>query len=316
MNCITPYWVKSEKGVWDKLAKEFKLWLPVPCQKCPACLDRKVKQYTFMMEQEAKRSDNGYFVTLTYNDKKLPRYLCKNHGLVMHLVKKDLQDYFKRVREHMRRRKSPGHEELRLCNMRGIRVSRNARIDLKPMRYFACGEYGSINKRPHMHICVFNVFPVHLEHGWNDWGIVDIQPFNSNRAYYTAEYIMQSEDDRFNVECDCVDKNEKSFHVRSSFLGFSYIEDMKNWHLLCLRERGLVHLMSGAKVAMPKSFKKEIYSDLELLILRQKTFEEVSRLDSERNDRWIQKGYEVGEQLLSLHKAMFNEKEAIKRLKL
>lgn len=60
------------------------------------------------------------FITLTYNDEKLPEY----GGL----RKDDLQRFFKRLRHHV-----------------------------GTFRYYACGEYGDNTQRAHYHACVFGV---------------------------------------------------------------------------------------------------------------------------------------------------------------
>ncbi len=70
---------------------------------------------------EASLFDCNSFLTLTYSDEHLPR-----GGT---LVKKHFQDFMKRLR-----RKFPD----------------------SPIRYFHCGEYGDVSRRPHYHACVFN----------------------------------------------------------------------------------------------------------------------------------------------------------------
>ena len=69
---------------------------------------------------ENQMHEDGCFITLTYDDNNLPSMRT--------LVKKDLTDFFKRLR------KSLG--------------------DVK-VRYFAVGEYGERFKRPHYHIILF-----------------------------------------------------------------------------------------------------------------------------------------------------------------
>lgn len=98
----------------------------VPCGKCRACRENRRLQWIKRCKLELL-SCNGVasFLTLTYNGKNCPE----------HLVKKHLQDFFKRLRN----------------------VNRDYGLNLGKLRYFAVGEYGSKKKRPHYHAIVFNV---------------------------------------------------------------------------------------------------------------------------------------------------------------
>lgn len=69
---------------------------------------------------ESKMHDRNCVVTLTYNDKELPADRS--------LVKRDLQLFMKRLRKEFG----------------------------SGIRFYACGEYGEKNKRPHYHAVLFN----------------------------------------------------------------------------------------------------------------------------------------------------------------
>lgn len=113
------------------------------------------------------------FVTLTYDDAHLPADGSLDH--------RHFQLFLKRLRFHF----SP-----------------------QLIRYYMCGEYGDINRRPHYHACLFNVhFPDQTI--WrkteadnyiyssptltNLWplGHTSIGALNSQTAAYTARYVMQ-----------------------------------------------------------------------------------------------------------------------------
>lgn len=79
---------------------------------------------------EAKMHDENSFITLTYADDHLPA----NNSL----HKKDVRDFLKRLRDH-------------------LRYHHNG----KKIRYFMCGEYGENFGRPHYHILIFG-------HDWED----------------------------------------------------------------------------------------------------------------------------------------------------
>lgn len=87
----------------------------LPCGKCAGCLADKASGWAVRCYHESTQHAVNSFATLTYADPAPPQ-----------LVKEDLQLFFKRLRA------------------RGVRF-----------RYFACGEYGSITRRPHYHVLFF-----------------------------------------------------------------------------------------------------------------------------------------------------------------
>ena len=96
--------------------------LLLPCGKCDSCRMTKRKDWAIRCACEAKYHLYNSFVTLTYDDSHLPRdYKLK---------KSDLQKFIKGLR-------NKGHK----------------------LRYFACGEYGSNNGRPHYHLICFGYMP-------------------------------------------------------------------------------------------------------------------------------------------------------------
>lgn len=140
-------------------------YVNVPCGKCPACLARLQQQWAFRIEQEVLRPSvvSALFVTLTY----APKYLPSDFSV----HKEDVQKYLKRLRTNLLRNFSPK------CNL----------------RYYACGEYGDLNNRPHYHlILAFNMSVPWkmIQSSWN-MGIVDISPFTLARAGYVAKYSLK-----------------------------------------------------------------------------------------------------------------------------
>ena len=96
----------------------------VPCGRCIGCRLERSRQWAMRCMHEKRLHKDNCFVTLTYDNKHLPEAGT--------LVKRDLQLFMKRLR-----------------NARGSGV-----------RFYACGEYGSLNRRPHYHLILFNVaFP-------------------------------------------------------------------------------------------------------------------------------------------------------------
>lgn len=96
----------------------------LPCGRCIGCRLERSRQWAVRCIHEASFHSDNCFLTLTYDDDHLP-----DRGS---LVKKDLTDFWKRLRKA---------------------------ISPKKLRYFACGEYGSKFERPHYHACVFGYMP-------------------------------------------------------------------------------------------------------------------------------------------------------------
>lgn len=112
----------------------------LPCGKCLSCIESRARTWAARCVLEASLYEQNCFITLTYQDKCIPRYgLCK----------KDVQKFIKRLRKYV------GSDH--------------------PIRYFCCGEYGEHTHRPHYHLIVFNWFPddvKFLRYGSNDQGFL------------------------------------------------------------------------------------------------------------------------------------------------
>ena len=98
----------------------------IPCGVCDNCIEQRTKAWAIRCSLEAGYYTNNCFLTLTYNDKCLPKYgLCK----------KDLLSFIK----HLRNKFGAG------------------------IRYYGCGEYGTTTDRAHYHLILFNFFPEDAE---------------------------------------------------------------------------------------------------------------------------------------------------------
>lgn len=101
----------------------------VPCGRCIGCGLERSRTWALRCVDESLLHKRNCAVTLTYRDDALI-YGNSEHAT---LYPKHLQNFWK---------------ELRKKYGRGD--------DGKGIRYFACGEYGTQNKRPHYHACIFN----------------------------------------------------------------------------------------------------------------------------------------------------------------
>lgn len=121
---------------------------------------------------EASLYDDNCFITLTYDDKHLPP-----GGT---LVKKDFQDFMKRLR---------------------------FKFSPRRIRFYQCGEYGETTSRPHYHACLFNLdFTDKVPYSGRDgvtlytsetleklWGkgFATVGAVTFDSAAYVARYIMK-----------------------------------------------------------------------------------------------------------------------------
>lgn len=131
MPCLSPITV-SKKGYVD-------LRVTVACGQCIGCRVDRTEDWTSRIVHETSLHDLSQFVTLTYSDKYLP--------LGNTLVKKDFQDFMKRLRKH------------------------HAGATGGKLRYFAVGEYGDTSERAHYHAVIFGIdFADKRPHSKNEHG--------------------------------------------------------------------------------------------------------------------------------------------------
>lgn len=172
--------------------------LLVPCQQCLGCRIDYSRKWAdrIVMEQLESPPNSCFFVTLTYNDEAIQKNLTGFSSEVIvdgdyvniqaaTLVKKDFQDFNKRLRKFY-----------------------SDHYDHDGIRFFMSGEYGSKYKRPHYHVCYFNL-PIQdlqlystnfrgdplytsptLERLWGN-GYVVIGELNWECAAYTARYVVK-----------------------------------------------------------------------------------------------------------------------------
>jgi len=161
----------SFKPLRDKSSVAEELLLP--CGMCKVCLLGKARDWSIRCYHEAFMYQKNCFITLTYNNEKLPfnGSLRKDH----------FQNFMKRLRKKFKQR---------------------------TIRYFMCGEYGKKLSRPHYHALLFNfdfedkeVFKVTqtgsliyrsktLEKLWQD-GYSSIGSITKKSAGYVARYTMK-----------------------------------------------------------------------------------------------------------------------------
>lgn len=97
-------------------------YINVPCGRCPSCRAAYSREWAVRSAMELETAGKGVFLTLTYAD------------APVRPVKKDLQDFWKRLRSY------------------GFNF-----------RYLACGEFGAEGLRPHYHAVLFGLSLEDLE---------------------------------------------------------------------------------------------------------------------------------------------------------
>ncbi|QXP07925.1 MAG: replication initiator protein [Arizlama microvirus] len=145
--------------------------VPLPCGQCIGCRLERSRQWAIRCVHEASLYERNSFITLTYDDK----YLPKDKSLK--------KEHFQRFMKRLRKRFGPN------------------------IRYFACGEYGEKKDRPHYHACLFNLDfrdkelfkvingnPVYkskeLSKVWR-YGFSSIGSLTFESAAYVARYITK-----------------------------------------------------------------------------------------------------------------------------
>ncbi len=226
MQCITPITVRNK----TKDINNQNLFVTVPCSKCVACLKRRTGHWSFRINQEAKISSSAAFLTLTYADEPL-----SDNGYPT-LVKKDFQDFFKRLRKKTNNK----------------------------LKYYACGEYGTKTKRPHYHAIVFNLphsflqKPEKLDPVWGH-GHTMLTHSNALTINYVVGYINKGNFERNGPNDDRL----KEFSLMSKKMGMNYltpkmIEYYRQRQIACI-----VH-EDGHILSMPRYYKQQIFTKKEL----------------------------------------------------
>lgn len=144
----------------------------VPCGTCDGCRTTKAKEWATRCMHEYQTSGGGSWLTLTYDDQKTNPGSSLDYDHLKHFI--------------MRLRKA----------LPGQRVS-----------YYAAGEYGEQNERPHFHMCLFGFWPsdafayppitdrtlyrsAFLDQKWTH-GNVKVGRITMASASYTAQYTLK-----------------------------------------------------------------------------------------------------------------------------
>lgn len=245
MNCINPFPLyfnpnKSYKSLLANLKYKGQ-FVEVPCGKCLPCRIQKSREWAMRMLHEYDKWDDAVFLTLTYDDDHLPYVdnplrpgIRSDRSITLKV--EELQLYFKRVRKALGKRK---------------------------IRYYACGEYGTENKRPHYHAIVYGVSILEhkLDRGkllggvlydcWQNKGFAYLGDVQYDSCAYVAGYIEGKYDDETNESVYTNTGRIPPFKLSSNGLGkefaLQHSEQLKE-NLLCK--------VRGKDCSLPRYYRK------------------------------------------------------------
>lgn len=151
----------------------------VPCGTCIGCRSDQGRDWAIRLMHESTQTYPSFFITLTYDEQNLPGQWPDDERPRGTLSPDDLSVFFKRLRKS----------------------------SSLPVRYYACGEYGSSGDRPHYHAALFGMrlldrtqigtrkgYPVFrsatLEKAWGN-GSTEITSLSWKSASYVAGYVQK-----------------------------------------------------------------------------------------------------------------------------
>lgn len=191
-----------------------------PCGKCLNCRIQYSSSWASrLMHELSSWNNNAVFLTLTYNDFFVPDQLYK----------KPLQLFFKRLRKRLK----------------------------TPIKYFACGEYGSAQKtsRPHFHAIIFGVDWTYnaLFHDLWPFGFIKVGSVTYDSCRYVTDYVLK----KYSGEKAKAEYGDKQvpFRLMSNGLGKSFflsnLDNMLSNHGFFVR---------GKKRSLPRYYRDLAYT--------------------------------------------------------
>ena len=250
--------------------------VPIPCGMCTSCRLDYSREWANRCYMESLESKDNYFITLTYDDDHLP---IGDKGNAT-LIKKDFQDFMKRLRKFYKD---------------------NFNVD--NIRFYACGEYGSQTYRPHYHFIGFNLpipdlstifidrskgsidisiknqsvsgdlyyYSAIIDKCWSK-GHVLVGKANWSTMAYVARYIMKKLKGQSKMAYDVLSiEPEFTLMSRSPGIGQKYFDA----HRSEILEKGYILVKRGDKVipaSIPRAFlrKQENWTDDDWILYYQR----------------------------------------------
>jgi hypothetical protein len=159
----------------------------------------------------------------------------------MTLRKRDFQLFMKRLRKEVAK------------DDKDIRV-----------KYYAVGEYGEKNSRPHYHAILFNVPTiVSFSRAWtlqgSQLGTIDVGQVSGDSIAYVCKYM----DKRKTIPAHNRDDRETEFSLMSRHLGDNYMTCRTIQYHKENLDKFYLTSSGGHKIAMPRYYRDKIFSEEE-----------------------------------------------------
>lgn len=280
--------------------------VPVNCGKCQYCKKQRITGWSFRLEQESRVSNNALFVTLTYDSENIP--YCKidkdakirvdggvinkyseeeikdNLTYVPTLNKSDIQKFMKRLRIIEEKKYGKKYKEIdgKQVAIRDvfIRKMHNESYDItKTIKYYAAGEYGEVNRRPHAHIILFNIYDREsISEAW-EMGEVHIIEKHENSIAYALKYLeKESKHYKYIYALNL----QPEFSLSSKGLGKNYIDaSTKNYHMNRY-ENNVITLSNGVKGKVPRYIHEKLYNKTKSVEAGHRNRHEIEETEEQR----------------------------------
>lgn len=198
MSCVHPLLLKNPRT---------KLPIQVSCGQCMNCRIQRSMSLSFLSNLEIQKNyalgRSSSFVTLTYDDAHLPFFETPT-GLEPGLCKKDLQNFFKRFREILRKF---GYKD-------------------NSYKLVACGELGDKFNRPHYHFVAIGLNETLVDYAssraWK-FGLIDVGVLFAGGLNYVCKYMTKAPRGKLADELYTSRGLEKPFLNHSIGLGDSWL---------------------------------------------------------------------------------------------
>lgn len=229
--CLTPFLVHSDNNAQNGTNH------PVACGRCVNCVKRRISGWSFRLRKESQQHLKAEFVLLTYSD---PPRTAKR---LKTLCKRDIQLFFKRLRQLYWHRQR-----------------------IRPrIVYYVCGEYGPATARPHYHALIFGADRSYIEEAWSSAVKNGYTSFGYDTSEAAIGYTLKYMSKPTRIPMFKGDDRVPEFALMSKGIGSNYLTDaMRKWHRSDPVRRFYVPIEDGKKIALPRYYKKMLFTDAEL----------------------------------------------------
>ncbi|QCS36671.1 replication initiator protein [Capybara microvirus Cap3_SP_588] len=217
---------------WHKIKRE----IYIPCGICKECKMSHAFDWVVRCTAESLCYENNYFVTLTYDNDKIPMtpYFGDDDSCFMipTLRYKDVQDFFKRLRSK-------------------LDYNDNGNV-----RHFTCSEYGGITQRPHYHSILFGINLTDLKY---------YKKTENGDILYTSKLLSDCWQNGFVIVGEVTP--ESIAYVSRYSLKKQVDETYSSYHLSDFRESPKLYMSRRPGIGAPYYEKHQIHNKWQKLYL-------------------------------------------------